>query len=181
MRYPKFFVLILTFVLTYLVFVGRDYSIFSSAIVSLGYFGVFIAGIFYAYGFTAAPATAVLLSISGHNDIVFAALIGGLGALIGDLMIFLFIRYSFGDEIKRLSRTRLFRAVKDEEKKIFGSFRKHIAAAFAGFFIASPLPTEIGVAMLASLSRISVANFAVIAYMLHMLGILVILTVGSII
>lgn len=48
----------------------------------------------------------------------------------------------------------------------------------AGFLIASPLPTEIGVVLMASLKNILTKKFAVVAYLLHTTGIFVILLIG---
>lgn len=178
-KYPKLLLLVLTFVLAYFIFYNRSYPPFSAFLISLGYIGVFIAGFFYAYGFTAAPATAVLLSIAGQHNVVIAALIGGLGALISDLIIFYFIRFTVVDELRKLSRTKIVKELEFEEQLLFGHFKKYATASFAGFLIASPLPTEIGVTIMAAMKRMSPKKFAVIAYILHTLGILIILTIGN--
>lgn len=177
LRYPRLVLLLLTFVAAYVLFAERDLLSLSS----LGYPGTFFAGIFYAYGFTAAPATAVLLSLSASQDLVPAALIGGAGALMGDLAIFFFIRRIFAGEIRQLEKTKIVGALEKEEKILFGHFKRYATAAFAGFIIASPLPTEIGVTMLASIKGMSAKKFAVIAYLLHTAGILVILSLGKVI
>ena len=56
-KYPKLSLLILTFLLAYLIFIGRNLLPFYDELLSLGYVGVFLVGIFYTYGFTSAPAT----------------------------------------------------------------------------------------------------------------------------
>ena len=180
-KYPKLLLLLFTFVLAYFIFYGKTYPPLHSFLFSLGYLGVFIAGGLYAYGFTAAPATAVLLALAKEYDIFSAALVGGLGALLGDLIIFYFLRSTLNDEIRRLSRNDFIKGLNQEGKELFGSFKKYVTAAFAGFFIASPLPSEIGVTMMASLKHMSVKKFAVIAYCLHTLGIMIILYIGNMI
>lgn len=180
-KYPKLLLLLITFVLAYFIFYGKTYPPLHNFLFSLGYLGIFIAGGLYAYGFTAAPATAVLLALAKEHDIFTAALIGGIGALISDLIIFYFIRSTFSDEISRLSRNDFIRGLNREGKELFGSFKKYITAAFAGFFIASPLPSEIGVTMMASLKQMSVIKFTVIAYCLHTIGIFIILYIGTLI
>jgi uncharacterized membrane protein YdjX (TVP38/TMEM64 family) len=178
-RYPKLLLLIATFILAYFIFYNRSYPPFNALLLSLGYIGVFIAGFFYAYGFTAAPATAVLLVIAHQYNVITAALIGGLGALISDLIMFYFIRFTVADELRKLSRTKVVRELEFEEGLLFGHLKKYATAAFAGFLIASPLPTEVGVTMIVAMKRMSPKKFAIIAYLLHTAGILIILTIGN--
>ncbi len=176
-KYPKLFFLIFTFIVAYFMFAGRDFLLFRSFLLNLEYFGVFLAGIFFAYGFTAAPATAMLLILSKGQNIFFTGFIAGLGALAGDLIIFKFIRHSFADEIKKLSEER---AINDLNNKIPATLKKYFIIVLAGFIIASPLPDEIGVSLLAaSQSTISTKIFSILSYFLNTLGIFAILLIGS--
>jgi uncharacterized membrane protein YdjX (TVP38/TMEM64 family) len=174
-KYPKFTLLLLTFVIAYLLFSWRNTLPFQDLLLSLGYFGAFILGIFFAYGFTAAPATAFLLMLAKDYNIFLFGLIGGMGALTADLFLFTFIRSSFTDEIKEISNER---AVKKLRHMIHGHLKKYVVPALVGFIIASPLPDEIGVCLLAT-SKISPRAFSVLSYVLNTLGILAILAVGS--
>lgn len=61
---------------------------------------------FFTYGFTAAPATAILLILAREQNIVLAGFIAGFGALIGDAIIFKLIRHSFADEVEKLSKEK---------------------------------------------------------------------------
>ena len=91
-KYPKFLLLILTFVAAYLIFFERNFQPFHNILLSLGYFGSFIAGVMFSYGFTAGPSTAIFLILAKDQNIFLAGFIGGLGALAGDLTIFKLIR-----------------------------------------------------------------------------------------
>ena len=142
----------------------------------MGYFGTFLAGILFAYGFTAAPATTILLILAKEQNIFLAGFIGGFGALIGDLIIFNFIRYSLADEIKRLSKERIVLYVNHKTPNLF---KKYLIPVIAGFVIASPLPDEIGVSLLAASRTISIKIFSVISYLLNTVGIFVILFIGQ--
>ena len=175
-RYPKFLLLFITFIIGYILFSGRDYGPFHDFIVGLGYAGTFIAGILFAYGFTAAPATVVFLIMAEHQNIYLASLIGGLGALIGDLLIFSFIRLSFTDEIERLSREKMVHYFSDRMPSII---KKYLLPVAAGFIIASPLPDEIGVSMLAASSVISTKIFMLASYFLNTAGIFAIYLIGN--
>lgn len=177
-KYPKLLLLLITFIAAYLLFYSRNYVPFNDFIISLGYSGTFVAGLMFTYGFTAAPATAIFLILAQHQNIYIASLIGGLGALISDLFIFSFIRSSFLDEIRKLSREKVVRYFNGKSPSFV---KEYFLPVVAGFIIASPLPDEIGVAMLAASRMISTKIFAVISYLLNTAGIFVILYLGKII
>ena len=174
-KYPKFLLLFITFLIAYLLFYERNYQPFHDFIASLGYIGIFLAGIMFAYGFTAAPATAILLILAKEQNILLAGLIAGLGALMSDLIIFNFIRYSFADEIEKLSKEKVISYINHKAPNIF---KKYLLPVVAGFIIASPLPDEIGVSLLAVSRNISMKIFSVISFLLNSAGIFVILMIG---
>lgn len=175
-KYPKFLLLFITFLIAYLLFNGRTNPKFYVFIVSLGFLGTFLTGILFTYGFTAAPATAIFLILAKEQNIFLAGLIGGLGALLGDLFIFNFIRYSFNDEVRKLYRERLVMYVNGKTPNLI---KRYLLPVVAGFIIASPLPDEIGVTMLAASRSISVKIFSVISYVLNTAGIFAVLIIGS--
>ena len=175
-KYPHLFFLIFAFIVTYFIFTGRGFPPFHNFLLSLGYFGTFLAGVFFTYGFTAAPATAILLILSNEQNIFFAGFIAGFGALIGDLIIFKFIRYSFADEIRKISQEK---AISHLNNKIPTLFKRYFVPVLAGFIIASPLPDEIGVSLLAASRSISTKIFSILSYVLNTAGIFVILLIGS--
>ena len=175
-KYPKLILLLMTFILAYLIFSRRTYLPFQNSLLQLGYFGTFIIGMLFAYGFTAAPATAILLILSKEQNLLVAGIIAGFGALLADLLIFKFIRSSFRDEINILSKEKI---VQKFTNHTHSSFKKYLLPIFAGFIIASPLPDEIGVTLLASVSSISPKIFSILSYTLNTSGILIILVIGS--
>ncbi len=178
MKYPKLLLLGLSFVVAYFLFAGSSQVLLHDALVFLGYFGTFLAGFLYAYAFTAAPAAAILLILAKEQNLLFAGFIAGVGALLSDLIIFHFIRHGFSDEVQKLSEEKI---VQHAQKKVPSSIRKYLLASLAGFLIASPFPTEIGVTLMAAAKSISTRKFSVIAYALHTGAIFVILLIGSII
>ena len=175
-KYPKLLFLIFTFVIAYLMFTGRNFLPFHNFLLSFGYFGTFLVGIFFTSGFTAAPATAILLILAGEQNILLAGFIAGFGALVGDLIIFKFIRYSFSDEIKKLSKET---AINRFNNQIPNLFKKYFVPIIAGFIIASPLPDEIGVSLLVVSQSISTKFFSILSYILNTAGIFIILLIGS--
>ena len=175
-KYPKLLFLISTFIAAYFIFAGRDFLPFHNFLLSLGYFGTFLSGVLFTCGFTAAPATAMLLILSNEQNIFLAGFIAGFGALAGDLIIFKFIRFSFADEIEKLSQEK---AINYLNGKIPTSLKKYFIPVLAGFIIASPLPDEIGVSLLAASRSFSTKFFSILSYVLNTAGIFIILLIGG--
>jgi len=176
LKYPKLLFLIFTFVIAYLIFAGRDFQPFHKLLFSWGYFGTLLAGIFFSFGFTAAPATAILLILAKQQNIFLAGFIAGFGALIGDLVLFNFIRHYFTDEIKKLHNKKVITHLNNI---IPAGIKKYFILVLAGFIIASPLPDEIGISLLAASRSISIAFLSALSYSLNTAGIFVILLIGN--
>lgn len=132
--------------------------------------GSLIAGMFFVSIFTAAPAGVVLFEIAAANSIWEVALFGGIGALIGDLLIFRFIKDSLSEDIRWFMR-------KTKQERLISLFRFKFFRWFIPFIgalvIASPLPDEVGLAMM-GFSKMKMAIFIPISFVLNFLGILVI-------
>jgi len=105
--------------------------IFHDILFSLGYFGTLIAGIFFTYGFTAAPATIFLILLAQNENIILSAFIGGIGAMIGDYLIFKLIRHSFHDEIEKLRNEKI---IKHINKKSPSLVKKIFPASYCWFY-----------------------------------------------
>ena len=132
--------------------------------------GALVAGIFFVSIFTAAPAGVVLFEIAGANSIWEVALFGGIGALIGDLLIFRFIKDSLSEDIHWLIR-------KTKQERLVAIFRfkmfRWLIPFIGALIVASPLPDEVGLAMM-GLSKMKTSIFIPISFALNFLGILVI-------
>jgi hypothetical protein len=174
-KYPKFVLLIFTFVLAYMLFSGSELAWFREQVTALGYVGSFLAGVFYAYGFTAAPATGVFLLLAKHQNIWLAGILAGFGALLADLVIFKFIRSSFSDEIEHLANEPLTQYFHSRMPNIL---KRYLIPVIGCALIASPLPDELGVTLLA-VSTMSARVFAAFSYVLNTAGILIILYIGT--
>lgn len=177
-KYPKLFLLIITFIVAYFIFYERNIPFFHDVLISLGYFGTLIAGIFFAYGFTAAPATIFLILLAQNENIIVSALIGGIGAMIGDYLIFKLIRHSFHDEIEKLRNEKIIKHINQKSPSIV---KKYFLPVIAGFIIASPLPDEMGVALLATSKVISSRVFFIISFLLNTTGMFIIIWLSQVI
>lgn len=149
------------------------FGILRSILVSskeMGLLGSFIAGIFFVSIFSAAPAAVVLAEIAQANSVFWVAFFGGLGALVGDLIIFYFIKDQLADDFLQLiKKARSERLISIFRLKLF----KWLVPLFGAFIVASPLPDEFGLAMM-GLSKMKTSLFVPLSFFLNALGILII-------
>jgi hypothetical protein len=175
-RYPKLFILIIVIFFAYYLFSQPFISEWMMFFNKLGNFGVFISGILTAFGFTAPVGIGLLIKIIPKN-VLFAALLAGFGATISDLLIFKTIKISFMDEFKKLEKTKLIQEIEHIVKKNKHVLIRHyLLYIFAGIVLATPLPDELGVSMLAGLTTIKPIRLAIISFMLHSFTIFLILS-----
>ncbi len=134
-----------------------------------------IAGLFFTSFFTTPPAIAVFASLAGEGNIFLIALIGGLGAVIGDSILFFFVRERIARDAGALMKgPKLKRVLRVLKKRRF----RRILPVVGALIIASPLPDEIGLALI-GVSTLSRPQFLLLSYCMNTLGILIILILSS--
>ncbi|MFA6269414.1 MAG: hypothetical protein WC652_06355, partial [archaeon] len=177
-KYPKLFLFVLCIILAYFVFTDSLLNYFLGHLGGWSYFGVFLAGILFSFGFTS-PFSAGLLLLMNPENIFLAALIGGVGSMLGDLVIFRFVKVSFEKEFLRLKKERPFRFMRTEiHKSVSPRVWHYLLFVLAGFFFASPfIPDEAAVTLLAGLSNMSVKKIALISFVCNTVGILILLLI----
>ena len=134
-------------------------------------FGAFIAGMFFTSIFTTAPAIAALGEISLLQGIFYTALLGAAGSVLGDLIIFRFVRDRFSEHVSEImthqSAWRRFHLLFKRR------FFRWLTFFIGGFILASPLPDELGIAVL-GFSKMRIKYFALLSFVFNFLGILAI-------
>jgi uncharacterized membrane protein YdjX (TVP38/TMEM64 family) len=134
-------------------------------------FGAFIAGLFFTSIFTTAPAIVALGEISLMQGIFITALFGAAGCVVGDLIIFRFFKNRLSEHIAEItshrSVWRRFRLLL--KRRLF----RWITFLVGGLILASPLPEELGIAIL-GFSKMRVKYFAMLSFVFNFLGITVI-------
>ncbi|MBI4150623.1 hypothetical protein HY492_00700 [Candidatus Woesearchaeota archaeon] len=174
-QYPKLVLLVIAILLAYWIFSRPDITASIVALGGMQYLGIFIAGLLFAFGFTTPFAVGFFL-IAAPSNPVLAAMVGGLGALISDVVIFGTIKLTFMDEFRRIKHSWAIRSIdRFLTHGVNGKLRVYLTYAFAGFVIASPLPDELGVSLLAGFSKLHPLKFALISYACNTIGILVML------
>lgn len=178
-RYPKILMLAMVALLAYWSFRMDSVQSFFHSLGDLGYISAFFGGMLFAFGFGAPFGVALLLTIADDVNLLIAGIVGGFGALLSDYLLFRFIRVTFADEIERMRCSRSFGFINGFVKRTLPPRAVHyVLAGIAGLVIASPLPDEIGVTILAGLANVSEKAFVVISFSLNTIGILAILGAG---
>lgn len=155
-------------------------SAFTEFIISIGelkWIGIFFAGIFFTSIFTTIPAIALLGEFSQTTPFWIVAIIAGLGAVLGDYLIFYIAKNRFSEDIEYLlsfSRKKRYRAIL--KTKLIQFLLPFIGA----LIIASPFPDEVGVTMM-GLSGMKRKTFFIMSFALNGAGILFMLWIADII
>jgi len=141
----------------------------------LGYLGAFLAGLLYAFSFTAAIGVLLIVNMAVEMPLLAVSIVAALGTVLGDYLIFSFIRDTFFKQIKYE-----YEEVKEEVKAVLHPNRyvRWLLIALGLIIIASPIPDEIGVSLL-GLSRIKKPYFIGLTYILNFIGIFLLLSIAS--
>ncbi len=176
--YPKLTFYFIAIILAYFFFQIPSVSQAIGLFGSFEYLPIFFGGLLFSAGFTTPIATGFFLSIDPAVSVFSVALVAGLGALIADLGIFSFIKLSFMDEFHKLEKTSFIRHIVDGTKKILSKKARMFFVYFlVCVIIASPLPDELAVTLLAGFTRIHPYGFTLISYVGNTIGIYLLLSV----
>ena len=178
-KYPKLFILVICILAAYFLFSNPIVQSSINTLQEFRYLGLFVAGMLFAFGFSAPFAVGFFITLQPQS-IILAGLIAGMGALFSDILIFRFIKISFMDEFEELKKTKIILNTQKAMNKGFGlRISNYLLYAFAGILIASPLPDEVGVTMLAGLTKIKAYVLATISFILNTFGIIIILLLSA--
>ncbi len=137
----------------------------------LEWIGSFFTGIFFTSIFTTAPAIVTLGEIAQVNSPWATAFFGALGAVVGDLIIFYFIRDRLSGHLFELVRHR------GMPKRLKALFKmrmfRWLTFLLGGMIIASPFPDELGVSLM-GFTKMKVSWFVPVSFIFNFLGILLI-------
>jgi uncharacterized membrane protein YdjX (TVP38/TMEM64 family) len=144
---------------------------------NLGYLGAFFAGIFFVSTFTVAPAGLVLYRLAENLHPLEVALMAGLGAMLGDYIIFRFMKDRVFEELAPLFRQIHTPYVRTLFRTPYFAWLLPLIGAL---IIASPVPDEVGVSML-GLSKIRPWQFFIVTFSLNALGIFLVVTAAKLV
>jgi membrane protein YqaA with SNARE-associated domain len=154
--------------ITFALFLSTNefFHTFISNLGAFGYIGAFVAGMFFVSTFTVASAVLVLLLLSHQLPTWQVSLIAGLGATLGNYLLFLFIKEKIVGHVKQFAKTR-----KRHHRHLLFQHHSHWLLPFAGLiFMATPLPDELGILLL-SIFEMRTYQFVLISFTLKTAGI----------
>lgn len=145
---------------------------------NFGYVGAFVAGILFVSTFTVATSALVLLTLAESLSPIEIGLIAGLGAVVGDMLIFNLIKDTLANEIEDIYD----KFDKGHHlKKLFRSRYFNWSLPILGaIIIASPLPDEMGISLI-NLSKMNSLKFVLLSYVLNSIGIFLIVSASVVI
>lgn len=175
-KYKNLTFLLLSILTTVILFDNENFHSFLLHLGNLGYIGAFLAGVMFISTFTVAIGTVILLVLAERLSVLEIAIIAGFGAVIGDLIVFKYVRnkgfvdevmsiykYFGGHKIKHLIHTKYF------------SWTLPVIGAL---IIASPLPDELGVSLM-GISKMKIHEFVILSFVLNSIGIFIVLFVSG--
>lgn len=131
--------------------------------------GTFIAGMFFTSVFTTVPALTTLGQIMEFQNIVVTAIVGAAGAVVGDLIIFRFVRDHFSEHIAAVVQ---WKAGKRTLRTLFKwRIFRWFTFILGGFVIASPLPDELGISLL-GFTKMNTRLFVIVSFIFNFIGII---------
>ena len=135
----------------------------------------FVAGIFFTSVITIGPSIAVIGTLGEVANPVYVASIGALGSVIGDLIIYLFVKDKIKSEVLALGwPVRISQMFRFEILRWLGPL-------IGALIILSPFPDEIGLALMGFSSATKLRWLAIILFCLNFLGILIIAYIGRVV
>ena len=145
-----------------------------AAMGSLGYVGSFVTGIFFVSTFTVTPAIIILYHLGEMLNPLGVALSAGAGAVIGDFIIFRFLKDHVFEELRpvfsKLGNHPILRILSTP-------YFAWILPVLGAFIIASPFPDEVGIGLM-GISRMKSWQFLILAFVLNSTGIFFIVTLA---
>ncbi|MEK7088412.1 MAG: hypothetical protein AAB952_01580 [Patescibacteria group bacterium] len=134
----------------------------------------FVAGLFFTSIFTTAPAMVALAVLARDFPPLWVAAIGAVGAALVDFLIFRFVRDDLAKDAAGMFRSK----IRKKFVRLFHhGFLKWLLVLLGGVIIASPLPDELGLAIL-GLAKIKSRVLLPLSYIMNFIGILAIISVA---
>lgn len=168
------FIIFISIVVAVLLAQTGVFEIFLEKTKGFGIFTSFIVGFFFTSIFTIAPAIIAIAEMSKIEPVFSVAFFGGLGAVVGDMVIYLFVRERLSKDFtvmfrKTVARFKYLAFLKSLNFKPL----RFINPILGALIIASPLPDEIGLALL-GFSKVRPIIVVPLVFVMNALGILAI-------
>jgi hypothetical protein len=179
-KYPKLLLFAFSILVGILIYTDENNFHFHLLIEKFGFFATFLAGVFFSHGLTVGPAIATLLLIGNDQPLVTTGLIAIAGSIVGNFLIFEYLRVSYAEEIDHASETKLFLWIVRQLNRFTPNFvRKYMLPVFAGIASALPFPDEFAMALVHASKDFSFRTFSIVSFVFNVFGIFIILWLGK--
>ena len=176
-KYKNLTFLFLSLILAWYLFKNDSFHFFLLHIGNFSYIGAFFAGILFVSVFTVATATFILFILAETLHPVEIGLFAGLGAVIGDLTIFYFVKDNLLNEINLIYKNFQKNPIAHILSTKYFSWTMPVIGAI---IIASPLPDEVGISLM-GISKMKTYQFILISFILNSIGIFLIVSASALI
>jgi len=154
---------------------------------NLGYISTFIAGILFVSTFTVATGAVMLLILAESFSPIEICVIAGLGAVVGDFVIFRFIKDDLAREVLDIYNhidgdhhiQKIFHSKYFSQKIFHSKYFSWTLPVIGAIIIATPFPDEIGVSLM-GISKMKTYQFLLISFILNTIGIFLVITASLI-
>ncbi|HBQ50873.1 TPA: hypothetical protein DD690_02730 [Candidatus Daviesbacteria bacterium] len=141
-------------------------------VLPLKFIAEFLAGMFYTSFLTSPISMAMIVVLAENNNPIILALLAGMGAVVGDLVIIKFFKEKLSKDVSLITRELQLKKINNFLIKWKLEF---ITPLIGAIIIASPLPDELGLMMLGA-SNLKYYQIIILTYLLNTAGILLIVT-----
>ncbi len=144
----------------------------------LGYVGAFFAGMLFVSTFTVASGAIILLVLAEELSHVGIGIVAGLGAVLGDYIIFRSIRNK--DLINEVKHLFEFFQSEKVSHLIHTKYFSWTLPVVGALLIASPLPDELGVSLI-GISKMRPYQFLFVSFLLNAIGIFLVVSASAVV
>ena len=175
-KYKNLTILFLSFIFAGFLYQFEEFHNFLLSVGEYGYIGAFLAGLLFVSSFTFATAVVVLLVLAEKLNPYEIAMLAGAGGVLGDFLIFRFVKDGLAEEI-----TPLFQKFggKHVRALLHTKYFSWSLPLIGALIIVSPLPDELGVSLL-GVSKMSTARFLFLSFILNFIGAFLVISASSV-
>lgn len=177
-HYKNLTFLLLSIILALFLSKAEWFNTFLLNLGTFGYLGAFTAGMLFVSTFTVATGALILFTLAKTLSPVELGIIGGLGAVCGDFIIFRFIKNNLTAELNNLYNHI------DGNGYIAHFFHSKYVGwtlpVIGALIIASPFPDELGVTLM-GISKMKTYQFLLLAFTLDTIGIFLVVSASLVI
>lgn len=188
-RYKNFILLIITTIAGISLAFYQPFHEFLLGLQAWGYLGAFIAGMLFVSTFTFATGAVILLVFAEGLNPFLLALVAGAGGVVGDILIFRFIRGDLSKEVSSIFHD-IYELFHNKTHLDFGVpyFKRIIKTKYAAWtlpivgalIVASPFPDELGITLM-GISKMKQWEFLLLTFALNSLGVFLIISASTVV